>query len=173
MNHKENFLQTKNGKITVGVLASAAIALIVYLITAKLLHWAPFTITTLTNKDIENLKVDLKDLSDKKSVADLSAEDAKKEAQKAIDGLSKIIDAFTENNKVDDKDKKISSATMDSATSLKTKAENAVKFVTDQTTGSNTWGDQDVKDFVSLKMIKTSDINEVLNKAKTDLKLNN
>ncbi|MDO8060138.1 hypothetical protein [Candidatus Phytoplasma citri] len=171
MNHKENFLQTKNGKITVGVLASLGIAIVVYLIAAKLLHWKPFNITTLTNKDIENLKVDLKDLSGKQRVADLSSDDAKKEGQKAVDGLKKIIDAFAENNKADDKDKKISSATMQSANDLKTKADDALKFVNEESAAPKEWNDADVVNFVNNKMVKASEINDLLNKAKSDLKL--
>nr|CTQ47838.1 Immunodominant membrane protein [Candidatus Phytoplasma aurantifolia]CTQ47840.1 Immunodominant membrane protein [Candidatus Phytoplasma aurantifolia] len=171
MNHKENFLQTKNGKITVGVLASLGIAIVVYLIAAKLLHWKPFNITTLTNKDIENLKVDLKDLSGKQRVADLSSDDAKKEGQKAVDGLKKIIDAFAENNKADDKDKKISSATMQSANDLKTKADDALKFVNEESADPKEWNDADVVNFVNNKMVKASEINDLLNKAKSDLKL--
>ncbi|MDO8057096.1 hypothetical protein [Candidatus Phytoplasma gossypii] len=170
MNHKENFLQTKNGKITVGVLASLAIAIVVYLIAAKFLHWKPFNITTLTNKDFENLKVDLKDLTGKQKVDDLSSDDAKKEAQKAVDGLKKIIDAFTENNKADDKDKKISNATIQSANDLKTKADDALKFVTDETTAPKTWENADVVSFVN-KMVKTTDIDSLFTKAKSDLKL--
>ncbi|MDO8059182.1 hypothetical protein OC683_00965 ['Crotalaria aegyptiaca' phytoplasma] len=170
MNHKENFLQTKNGKITAGVLASLGISVVVYIITAKLLHWKPFNITILTNKDIENLKVDLKDLTGKTTKNDLPSDDAKKEAQKAVDGLKKILDAFTENNKADDKDKKISSDTMALANTLKTKAEDALKLVNDQTTAPQTWEDKDVTNFVT-KMVKTSEIDNLLNKAKSDLKL--
>ncbi|MDO8064075.1 hypothetical protein [Candidatus Phytoplasma bonamiae] len=166
MNHKENFLQTKNGKITVGVLASAAIALIVYLITAKLLHWAPFTVKTLTTKDIENLKVEIKDFTGKTKRSDLTLDDAKKEAQKASDATKKIVEAFTENNKADVKDKKISSTTMDLANSLNTKAEAALKYAND----SDWSDDSQVQAFVN-KMIKTTDIDEALNKAKSDLKL--
>ncbi|MDV3166141.1 MAG: hypothetical protein Q8807_00465 ['Waltheria sp.' little leaf phytoplasma] len=171
MNHKENFLQTKNGKITVGVLASLGIAIVVYLIAAKLLHWKPFNITTLTNKDFETLKVEIKDLTGKNKATDLSADDAKKEAQKAVDGLKKIIDAFANNNKADDKDKIISKATTDLANDLKTKADNALKFINDETTSPKTWNDDDVSNFVTNKMVKTSDINDLLNKAKSDLKL--
>ncbi|MDO8057885.1 hypothetical protein OC686_01165 ['Opuntia sp.' phytoplasma] len=171
MNHKENFLQTKNGKITVGVLASLGIAIVVYLIAAKLLHWKPFNITTLTNKNFENLKVDLKDLTGKQKTSDLSSDDAKKEAQKAVDGLKKIIDAFTENNKADDKDKKISSATMQSANDLKKKADDALKFVNDESAASKVWDDADVVNFVNNKMVKTTDIDNLFTKAKTDLKL--
>ncbi|MDV3199590.1 MAG: hypothetical protein Q8889_00475 [Candidatus Phytoplasma australasiaticum] len=166
MNHKENFLQTKNGKITVGVLASAGIALVVYLLTAKLLHWKPFNIKTLTTKDIDNLKVDITDFTGKTRKDDISQDTAKKEAQKAVDAIKKIIDAFTENNKADDKDKKIASTTMDSANALKTKADAALKFAND----ASTWEDAQVVDFVS-KMVKTTDINNILSQAKTDLKL--
>nr|AFK64765.1 immunodominant membrane protein [Parsely witches'-broom phytoplasma] len=167
MNHKENFLQTKNGKITVGVLASAGIALVVYFITAKLLHWAPFIIKTLTAKDIDNLKVEIKDFTGKSTKDQLSLDDAKQESQKVVDAMKKIVDALAENNKADIKDKKISDLTITAANNLKTKADEALKFVNDN---ASNWIDDRVKDFVP-KMVKTSDINDLLGLVKSDLKL--
>nr|AGT17675.1 immunodominant membrane protein [Cauliflower phyllody phytoplasma]AGT17677.1 immunodominant membrane protein [Parthenium weed witches'-broom phytoplasma]AGT17678.1 immunodominant membrane protein [Peanut witches'-broom phytoplasma]AGT17680.1 immunodominant membrane protein [Tomato big bud phytoplasma]AIK19296.1 immunodominant membrane protein [String bean virescence phytoplasma]AIK19299.1 immunodominant membrane protein ['Cichorium intybus' witches'-broom phytoplasma]AIK19300.1 immunodomin len=170
MNHKENFLQTKNGKITVGVLASAGIALVVYLITAKLLHWAPFTIKTLTTKDIDNLKVEIKDFTGVNTKDKLSSDDAKQESQKAFDAINKIVDAFAENNKADIKDKKISDSTIAAANNLKTKADNALKFVNENASVTN-WTDDRVQDFVNNKVVKTKEINDLLSQAKTDLKV--
>ncbi|MDO8029969.1 hypothetical protein OC709_00335 ['Planchonia careya' phytoplasma] len=167
MNHKENFLQTKNGKIAVGVLASAGIALVVYLITAKLLHWAPFTIKTLTTKDIENLKVEIKDFTGKTKVSDVPFDNAKQEAQKAVDATKKIVEAFAENNKADIKDKKISDSTISSANDLKTKADAALKAVNDN---ASNWTEATIGEFVN-KQVKTDDIDNLLNKAKSELKL--
>ncbi|MDV3143586.1 MAG: hypothetical protein Q8839_00500 [Candidatus Phytoplasma australasiaticum] len=170
MNHKENFLQTKNGKITVGVLASAGIALVVYLITAKLLHWAPFTIKTLTAKDIDNLKVEIKDFAGVTTKDKLSSDEAKQESQKAVEAMKKIVDAFAENNKADIKDKKISDSTIAAANNLKTKADDALKFVNDNA-GASAWTDDKVQEFVASKVVKTNEITDLLSNARKDLKL--
>ncbi|MDO8168051.1 hypothetical protein [Candidatus Phytoplasma melaleucae] len=163
MIQKENFLQTKNGKIIAGAVSGVGLVLI-YFVAAWFLNFFPFGNSILTQSSLDKLAQNLKlnDTLSSTSTNTVEQEAAKKAINTLSDACAKIKEALDKHNRSASDDKKIQETTFSKLNDLKTKIDAAKKE-------SDKISDFSASAFLTAyRAIKQNDIQVLINAIQTD-----